>query len=85
MEVCLVLRDQISAFSIGMSTAPEFSAGCLSVSGDASLLLFEANSKRYPIPTDDDGETQLWVKSKRRYLYVEASTSDNSQTVRIAK
>ena len=85
METCLLLREQIAAYAAGLSTVPEFEVDCIALPGHASLLLIQANTKKYPISTDEDGETQSWIRSKRRYLHLQTTTSDSTQSVLIIK
>lgn len=85
MDICLVLREKIAAHAVGLSTLREFEADCISLPGEASLLLIQANPKKYPIATDEDEETEVWIKSKQRYLHMQPSTTDSTLTIAIVK
>lgn len=85
LETCQLLRDQIAAYTTGLSTVPEFQAGCITLPGEACLLVVQANPKRYPVATEDEPESQAWIKAKRRHLYMQAESSDSTQSVSMAK
>lgn len=84
---CNGFREQIANFTAGVTAIPEFEAACIAVAGDAALLLVQANTRKYLVPSteDEDDETSRWIKAKRRFIFISASTTDQSQKLKIVK
>lgn len=87
LGTCQRLREQISTFTLGANTIPEFEAACMALAGDAALLLVQANTEKYLVPSEEaeDDETARWIKMKRRLVFVSVSTTDQTQKLKIIK
>ena len=85
IESCEALSDQIGSYTVELYATPEFDADCIALPGGGAMLLMQANPGRYPAPegTEEDDPLDSWLKRKRRYLFVEAASSDDGQTIRV--
>lgn len=87
MGACNALQEQISDFTLGIKSIPEFESACIALAGEAALLLVQANTKKYIIPSEQesDDEAERWIKAKRRFLFVSVNSTDPSQKVVVVK
>ena len=78
-HVCELFRDQINAYTKDPTPTAEFDADCMSVAGQGSLLLLQANPQKYPVPSADEPAFDKWLKARQRQLHVDVSSTDDSQ------
>lgn len=86
-ETCEGLREQIATFTLGANVIPEFEAECVALAGDAALLLIQANTEKYLVPSkeDENDEIARWLKLKRRFVFVTVNTNDETQKLKVVK
>lgn len=87
MGTCEAMYDQISSFTVGVNAIPEFEAACIGLAGNAAILLLQANSKKYPVPSEENEENEAarWLKAKRRFVLVKVSATDHTQKLTVVK